>query len=203
MKNNQIKNHIINKSAQIFLNQGYTKTTTKQIANICGISEGALFRTFKDKESIYLEIISEIVNKKILSLNNVNDYFKLLVILMNESNQNQIIKDLLIQLFSLNKTKKYLNEEIAKFYYNKLNKTTLKEYYELEVALSGIYLSYLNLETNMYFDIDYKINRYIEIISLLIQEENININSNINYKNDFNRIYNVLESYFNQKGGDN
>ena len=122
---------------------------------------------------------------------------------MNESNQNQIIKDLLIQLFSLNKTKKYLNEEIAKFYYNKLNKTTLKEYYELEVALSGIYLSYLNLETNMYFDIDYKINRYIEIISLLIQEENININSNINYKNDFNRIYNVLESYFNQKGGDN
>lgn len=203
MKNNQIKNHIINKSAQIFLNQGYTKTTTKQIANICGISEGALFRTFKDKESIYLEIISEIVNKKILSLNNVNDYFKLLVILMNESNQNQIIKDLLIQLFSLNKTKKYLNEEIAKFYYNKLNKTTLKEYYELEVALSGIYLSYLNLETNMYFDIDYKINRYIEIISLLIQEENININSNINYKNDFDAIYNLLESYFNQKGGDN
>ena len=34
-------------------------------------------------------------------------------------------------------------------------------------------------------------------------ENNININSNINYKKDFNTIYNVLKSYFNQKGGDN
>lgn len=200
-----IKSHIIQRTTELFLTQGYTKTTTKQIAKISDISEGALFRIFEDKESVYLAIIKEIIDNKIITLNSFNDYIKLLVTGMHISNDNYIVYDLLQQALSLKKTSTYLNEKFASFFKERINTKNLKEYYELEVALCGMYLSYLTLDTNIYFNIDYKTNRYIDILYKLLDykdSDHINLND-INYKLEYNLINAKIKEYFIREGGNN
>ncbi len=194
-----LKNHIIYNTALLFIKQGYTKTTTKQIALNCNITEGALFRSFKDKESILKEIINIILTNNLLNINNINDYLNLSINILYNANKDEILNDLFINIYSLDNTRKLLNEYIAELFYRNLNLLNydVKEYYELEVALSGIFLNYLKLETNMYFTINQKINRYIDIVKMLLNNTQYSAsNTNIN-------ILDYINNYFIKKGDNN
>ena len=53
-KSNNIKNKIIEVSRRLFVNQGYQKTTIRQIIEEAGINTGTLYHFFRDKEDIFL-----------------------------------------------------------------------------------------------------------------------------------------------------
>lgn len=58
-----MKNNILKVSTDLFLNQGYDKTTIRQIAEASGIGRGHLYYYFKKKEDILIHIFKEIMNK--------------------------------------------------------------------------------------------------------------------------------------------
>lgn len=58
-----MEKNILKVSTELFLNQGYDKTTIRQIAEASGIGRGHLYYYFKKKEDILIHIFKEIINK--------------------------------------------------------------------------------------------------------------------------------------------
>ena len=57
------KSQIVNLAGRLFAKGGYNKVTTKTIAEKCNITEAALYKHFKSKEEIYLEVLKTIQTK--------------------------------------------------------------------------------------------------------------------------------------------
>lgn len=74
-KKMDIEEEIIKKSFNLFLINGYEKTTIRQIADEVGIGRGHLYYYFKKKEDILLYIYKTILNKiyELISNHNMND----------------------------------------------------------------------------------------------------------------------------------
>ena len=70
-----IEEQIIKKSFNLFLVNGYEKTTIRQIADSVGIGRGHLYYYFKKKEDILLFIYKTILNKiyELISNHHMND----------------------------------------------------------------------------------------------------------------------------------
>lgn len=58
-----MEKNILKVSTQLFLDQGYDKTTIRQIAEECGIGRGHLYYYFRKKEDILIHIFKQILNK--------------------------------------------------------------------------------------------------------------------------------------------
>lgn len=58
-----IEKNILKVATQLFLDQGYDKTTIRQIANASGIGRGHLYYYFRKKEDILIHIFKQILNK--------------------------------------------------------------------------------------------------------------------------------------------
>ncbi|SCH32378.1 MULTISPECIES: TetR/AcrR family transcriptional regulator [unclassified Romboutsia] len=68
-----LRKKIIEKSSELFLTQGYNKTTVRKIADDCGIGRGHLYYYFKKKEDILLFIYRDFLEKIYEYINNNND----------------------------------------------------------------------------------------------------------------------------------
>lgn len=53
-----MRQQIISTATQLFMNQGYSATSTRQIAKILGITQPAIYHHFNNKEAIYIEVLS-------------------------------------------------------------------------------------------------------------------------------------------------
>lgn len=79
MKNPELKNphdnilstKIIEASRMLFMENGFKGTTTKMIAKEAGVNEATLFRHFKSKEGLFLEISNEITKYSYIRLESI------------------------------------------------------------------------------------------------------------------------------------
>lgn len=62
------RTRILKASLALFGAKGYSETTTREIAELSGLSEGTLFNHFKDKPSIYEQVIADHVDKPVEEL---------------------------------------------------------------------------------------------------------------------------------------
>jgi len=53
------KEKILEAALQLFCSKGYYKTTTNEIAKLANVSIGSLYSYYKDKDTIFLEILSD------------------------------------------------------------------------------------------------------------------------------------------------
>jgi AcrR family transcriptional regulator len=54
------KERILNAALELFANQGYAATSTSKIAKAAGVSEGLIFRHFKNKEGLLAALMDDI-----------------------------------------------------------------------------------------------------------------------------------------------
>lgn len=54
---------ILRVAQQLFMTYGYRAVTTRQLADVCGLTQPALYHHFADKEEIYLAVVSEEIAK--------------------------------------------------------------------------------------------------------------------------------------------
>lgn len=72
METTSSKDKILRASMDLFVKNGYKKTTTKAIAKEAGVNEVTIFRLFGKKQSI----IEEIINHKMSHIDPLTNYFK-------------------------------------------------------------------------------------------------------------------------------
>src|ERR1700730_4648577 len=54
------KRQLVAHAKQLFVSRGYQDTTTEKIAESAGVSEPVLYRHFKSKKALFLEVLREI-----------------------------------------------------------------------------------------------------------------------------------------------
>lgn len=58
-----LRNTIIRQASRLFIQQGYTKTTIRQIAQVCNLGRGHLYYYFKKKEDIVLYLYKSLIER--------------------------------------------------------------------------------------------------------------------------------------------
>lgn len=155
MKKEERKVQILDSALQVFINKGYHRSTTLDIAKEANISEVTLFRYFNSKKEIFQQAVEPIImnqfQQTLNSTSSLNSREKLKFILEERlkfiSKNHQVIKLILME--------SQFNSEIAEFdYINKitlifkdiLEKSNLNSDNNLTLRLLvGSFLSYLYL----------------------------------------------------------
>lgn len=67
-----LRHTIIKEASNLFIKQGYTKTTIRQIADVCGLGRGHLYYYFKKKEDIVLYLYKNLIEQIYFYINKTN-----------------------------------------------------------------------------------------------------------------------------------
>jgi len=162
-------------AANLFLSQGYTATTLRELAKKSGVNIGSLMHLFENKENILCALVSVVLDGQFSAvqklLDNMTDDKILfwavettLQLYMAESSEQ--IRDLYITAYSLPKTSDIIRRSIAE----KMSEYFLpynpgyqeKDFYEMEIATGGIIRGFMSVPCDMYFTMDAKVARYLE-----------------------------------------
>ena len=169
-----MKKTVLYVSARLFLEQGFTVTTLKQIAKEAKINVGSLMNLFKTKEDILCDLVSymhESQFSKITELLNGITSDRILFYAMEACLQLYIaelgehVRDLYAAAYSMTKSsaivQKHMTEKLEYIFKESLPELETKDFYELEIATSGIMRAFMTIPCNMYFTMDRKISRFL------------------------------------------
>lgn len=107
---------ILAASLKLFCEKGYYHTTTNEIAKEAGISIGSLYSYFKDKDTLFMEILEQYHNDFQIVFENIKDEVNNSLYRKDKKAWLQILLDSLIQMHMSVKT---LNRELKALYYIK------------------------------------------------------------------------------------
>lgn len=173
------KNNIIECFLDLITNEGYHSTTINKLSKKVGLSYGSITNIFPTKEDILLELLKRTIGiyeeKSNESDNRLHTFLSNLVLQMKKTEDDDNIRDLLLEQFTLYKTTEFLKEYIVKVLSEALGRRD--DRYFKATAIIGIIREYINTNTNIYFSIDRKCLELVKAVLLICEykEEDINI----------------------------
>lgn len=168
---------VLHSATKLFIENGYTNTRIKDIANDSGVGYNEIFRMFTDKDNLLSHLVDLVIehqfemSKKYLESS--SDDKLLLYIFENvlqlyicELNDN--IREMYAVSYSMPSTShkiySYVTEKIESVFKEYLPEYETKDFYELEIATAGIMRGFIINPSTMYFTIERKVNRFIKTI---------------------------------------
>lgn len=167
-------NKLLHSAAVLFLEKGYSETTTAEIAKLTDVSEGVLFRMFHDKENILFHLVQHVFNEqfnvaaKLVQGSNdpVLMYAIETALQFHITNQSEPLRDIYVTAYTLPSTTEYIYEHTAQKLYELFKDNfpnyEMKDFLELEYASGSITRGFMAQKCDWYFTIDRKINRFLE-----------------------------------------
>lgn len=167
-------NKLLHSAAVLFLEKGYSETTTAEIAKLTDVSEGVLFRMFHDKEKILFHLVQHVFNEqfnvaaKLVQGSNdpVLMYAIETALQFHITNQSEPLRDIYVTAYTLPSTTEYIYENTAQKLYELFKDNfpnyEMKDFLELEYASGSITRGFMAQKCDWYFTIDRKINRFLE-----------------------------------------
>lgn len=143
-RSRQLKEKIKDTALNLFCEKGYYNVTTNEIAKMAGISIGSLYSYFKDKDTIFLEILEQYHERFQVVFNEIQSEMNAKVF---EEDKKLWIRTLLERLIELHLSMKELNRELKSLYYVKPEVTSIMDKQEKKVIDST--LSYLMLHKDV------------------------------------------------------
>ena len=219
-----VRDRVVLAAADLFLKQGFSNTSIKEISVESGVSENAIYYEMKTKEAIIAEHIGYVIERQrevtAELLDGVTDdklqrycFEKVLQLYISETGEN--MRELYTTIYSIPKTWDYIKEvnaEALKYVFGEqFPEFDFKDFYELEIATGGIMRGYLTVPCNMYFTKKQKAKRYIETTLRVFSVDKETIDSTIKFilQFDFSKIasemvdglFNYFEKRIYEKNG--
>lgn len=175
LNSEQHRRKILLTAANMFLSQGYTQTTLRELAKASGVNIGSLMHLFENKENILCALVGLVLDGQFGATQNLlkdttDDKILFwaaettLQLYMAESSEQ--IRDLYITAYSLPKSSDIIRHNIAekmREYFLPYNPGYQeKDFYEMEIATGGIIRGFMSVPCDMYFTMDAKVSRYLE-----------------------------------------
>lgn len=173
------KKNIMECFLDLITNEGYHNTTINKLSKKVGLSYGSITNIFPTKEDILLELLKRTIGiyeeKSNESDNRLHTFLSNLVLQIKKTEDDDNIRDLLLEQFTLYKTTEFLKEYIVKVLSEALGRRD--DCYFKATAIIGIIREYINTNTNIYFSIDRKCLELVKAVLLICEykEEDINI----------------------------
>lgn len=168
---------VLSTAATMFITQGYTATSLRQLAKEADINIGSLMHQFENKENILCALMQAVRDGQSRTINTLlsgKTDDKILfwatenVLLLYMAETNEPLRDLHITAYSLPKTSEIIRRTIAEkadecfLPYNPGYRA--KDFYEMEIAAGSIIRGFMSVPCDMYFTMESKITRYLESV---------------------------------------
>lgn len=166
------RNKMLKAATFLFLEQGYDKTTTTQIAKAAGMSQASFFAAFESKEAILLELTKIMFSSQFVAAAGMmpTDDPLLLYALetglqLHITELSEPLRELYVATYSLPSTSEYVyqntTEKLIKIFAPYLPEAQEKDFYELEIASASITRGFMARPCDLYFTMERKLRRYL------------------------------------------
>lgn len=164
---------VLRAAVALFLEKGYVKTTTAEIAKAAGIARSSFFHVFPSKEALLLELVQRMFGGQFalaerfcekqdpVILYAVETSLQLHIAELTES-----LRELYVMAYSLPTTSAFIyrstSERLQAIFGSYLPDAHAKDFYETEIASAGIMRGFMSVPCDVYFDTDAKVSRFLE-----------------------------------------
>ncbi|MDO5717411.1 MAG: helix-turn-helix domain-containing protein [Tissierellia bacterium] len=133
------KDNILKAAENEFIEKGYEDSSLRNIAKMSGVTTGAIYGYFKDKDELYETIARKELNHLLTLYNNLNDYIgdmKEMIKILDKFSSDEKVQKFLIEQSLYNYKLMYENRDLFIFLFlksgNERNKKYLDEFIELD-----------------------------------------------------------------------
>ena len=167
------ENRMTYAAIRLFLENGYERTTTAAIAQAAGMSPSAFFAVFANKEALLLKLTKWMYEKQFAVTHELlgKDYDPVMFYAVEPAIQLYIaektegLRELYVSSYSYAATANYIHQVVTDKLVELFGKEhpgyTRQDFYELELASSGITRSFMARSCDLYFTIEAKLRRYL------------------------------------------
>ncbi len=157
----------------LFLEKGYTRATTADIAKAAGWGQSAFFHAFPSKEALLLELVRQmfggqfdLAERHSGAEDPVFLYAVETALQLHIAELTEPLRELYVMAYSLPMTSEYLYrstaERLQRIFGPYLPDAQPKDFYEMEIASAGIMRSFMAAPCSLYFTIEAKIARFLD-----------------------------------------
>ena len=168
------RNKMLQVAVQLFLKNGYEKTTTASIAQGAGMTPSSFFAAFESKEELLLVLAKTMFSRQFefarefggASEDTVLHYAIETALQLCIAEQSKPLRELYVMTYSLPSTSEYIYDRMAerlqKIFSAYMPDAKLKDFYEIDIASAGIMRAYMAKPCDMYFTIENKLTRFLQ-----------------------------------------
>ena len=160
-------------AVKLFLEKGYEGTTTAEIARAAGMTPSSFFRAFPSKEALLLELDKRMFSGQFAlaeqhsaAQDPVLLYAVETAIQLHIAELTEPLRELYVTAYTLPSTSAYLYRSTAKrlegIFGDDLPDAEAKDFYEMEIASTGMMRSFMAVPCDVYFTVERKIARFLE-----------------------------------------
>lgn len=156
----------------LFLEKGYEKTTTTEIAKSVGMAQSSFFRAFSSKEALLLELVRRMFSGQFaLAAGHSGEdpvflYAVETALQLHIVELTQPLRELYVAAYSLPTTSAFIYQSTAgrlkEIFGAYLPGAEEKDFYEMDIASAGIMRSFMSVPCDLYFTMDAKISRFLD-----------------------------------------
>ena len=166
------RNKMLLAAIQLFLDQGYEKTTTAQIARAAGMSPTSFFAAFENKEALLLTLTQIMFENQFAKARAfAKDMEPLMVYCLETSLQIYItelsepLREIYVMAYTLPSTTEYILKstavQIKAIFSPFMPDAEDKDFYEMDIASGSIMRGFMARKCDMYFTVRKKIERFL------------------------------------------
>lgn len=168
------RNRMLHVAIQLFLQNGYEKTTTASIAKGAGMTPSSFFAAFESKEALLLILVKTMFSRQFDRAGQIDGVSEDPVLLyaietalqLCIAEQSKPLRELYVMAYSLPTTSEYIYDSMSKrlqmIFSRYMPDAKQKDFYEMDIATAGIMRAYMAKPCNMYFTIENKITRFLQ-----------------------------------------
>ena len=164
---------VLRAAVALFLEKGYTRTTTGEIATAAGIGQSSFFHVFPSKEALLLELVKrmfggqfDLAGQHSGTENPVFLYAVETALQLHIAELTEPLRELYVMAYSLPTTTDYLYHSTANRVQSilaaYLPDAEPKDFYEMEIASAGIMRGFMSVPCDLYFTPKAKITRFLD-----------------------------------------
>ena len=150
---------VLRGAVTLFLENGYTKTTTGEIAKAAGIGQSSFFHVFPSKEALLLGQHSGEQDPVLL-------YAVETALQLHIAELTEPLRELYVMAYSLPSIAAYLYKSTTKrlqvIFGPYLPEAQPKDFYEMEIASANIMRGFMSVPCDVYFTMEAKISRFLD-----------------------------------------
>lgn len=190
--------HIISCAAKLFLENGYSNATVRDIAKSADVPVSAVYRLLGEKEALLCELVKFVLQRQFdaaselikgLTEDKILYYAAetTLQLYLVESNEN--IRDLYSAAYSLSSSMQLIQttitEKLMYVFKEHLPNYEEKDFYKKEIASGGIMRGFMTIPCDMWFTMDQKVEAFLENTFLLYHVPEKKIKEAIKFVSQF------------------
>lgn len=206
---NNVKTKVLQTAIKMFLENGYKKTTMRDIAANASVNYGSLMFAFKTKEALVCELVGfvidcqfEVVSSTLTDVTHdkILQYAVETALQLRIAEKSAQMKEMYIVSYSMANSSQVIYNNLTKklqhIFKEQLPSLEEKDFYELEIAAAGIMRNFLTIDCDKYFTIDRKIKRFLETTFLIYRVSDEKIKEIIDFidKIDFESLEKLTQN---------